>query len=90
MAQKPVGTWLACEGVRSSAELTRINIIKGMAHTASPIVMQTRFIRKLTEGVFKRAGSLTGDYFRFVNPVYFIAGQSILESGFHLGLRHQA
>jgi DNA-binding Lrp family transcriptional regulator len=31
-----------------NAELTRINMIKGVAHTASHIVMETKFSRKLT------------------------------------------
>ena len=31
-----------------NAELTRINMVKGVAHTASHIVMETKFTRKLT------------------------------------------
>jgi DNA-binding Lrp family transcriptional regulator len=31
-----------------NAELTRINMIKGVAHTASHIVMETKFSRKLS------------------------------------------
>jgi DNA-binding Lrp family transcriptional regulator len=31
-----------------NAELTRINTIKGVAHTSSHIVMETKFSRKLS------------------------------------------
>ena len=31
-----------------NAELTRINMIKGVTHTASHIVMETKFSKKLT------------------------------------------